>query len=71
MLTLFATGLKYRAIQLQIKSGLDQLHTVELPLDDRKAGELRIRGASGPIDSVERRDLGPSSPVIRALAPGR
>ena len=57
--------MKYRAIQLQGKGGLDQLRTIELPLDDPKPGELRIRvraAGAGFTDITMRRSYYPYRP---------
>ena len=57
--------MKYRAIQLQGKGGLDQLRSVELPLDDPKPGELQIRvraAGAGFTDITMRRSYYPYRP---------
>jgi len=57
--------MKYRAIQLQGKGGLDQLRSVELPLDDPKPGELQIRvraAGVGFTDITMRRSYDPYRP---------
>ena len=57
--------MKYRAIQLRGKGGLDQLRTIELPLDDPKPGELQIRvraAGVGFTDITMRRSYDPYRP---------
>jgi hypothetical protein len=59
--------MKYRAIQLQGKGGLDQLCAVELPLYDPKPGELRIRvraARAGFTDITMRRSFYPHALYI-------
>jgi NADPH2:quinone reductase len=48
----------YRAVQLRGKGGLDQLQETELPLEEPKPGELRIRvraSGVGATDLMKRR----------------
>jgi NADPH2:quinone reductase len=57
--------MSYRAVMLQGKGGLDQLHTVELPLEEPPAGQVRVRvraAGAGFTDIIMRTGAYPFRP---------